>query len=373
MKSVKMFIYGALTTALILGCITVYATSLISGRDVSYDGTTSGLEAVSVNDAIDKIYYMANNSAKNGELRLDIKKYSNPSELESTSNEYTIAVITPQDINGYYVSNDAPENPTTGLIWIQSSFKSQYKIKSIYNTINITAIYQYDGSKWMLRESYYYDTEWHALNYVADIKVVSLSVSAGTSSSYEVLYTGTYEINLIGGRGGSGGSGDNYGAGSYGKGGQVKMSCYLNAGDTITVAAGGAGGNGSRDTAGSAGYNGGSSGGGRSGSEPHWCGQGGGGGGKTTLNSANYGLLAEAYGGGGGGGGGDDSYACRGGSGGAGGGGTSGGGGGQYGSGGNGANGTYKISNSICTLISGVNGYSTSAGSATVDLTRIGS
>lgn len=64
-KCIKYYVLGLISMAIITGGI-VYASGLISGLDVSYDNTETGLTSTNINGAIDELYDMMDTHCPSG-------------------------------------------------------------------------------------------------------------------------------------------------------------------------------------------------------------------------------------------------------------------------------------------------------------------
>ena len=90
-KDMKRYIIGFIIGIVLATSITTVALS-ISSKDVSYDNTSSGSEKNNVQEAIDDLYDIANNTL-NYEVAQIYKKETNNSFSYTLDNDYRIVIL----------------------------------------------------------------------------------------------------------------------------------------------------------------------------------------------------------------------------------------------------------------------------------------
>lgn len=95
MKKVKKLTKGnfKLVIGIIVGMViagtTVYAATIISGNDVSYSNTTSGLKSTTVQEAIDEIYEKSKTHCPDGYKCTKLPRYAFGTPTTSSTTDYT--------------------------------------------------------------------------------------------------------------------------------------------------------------------------------------------------------------------------------------------------------------------------------------------
>lgn len=65
-RDIKVYLLGAVTTLIAVGLTTVYASGLISGLNISYDNSNSGLTSTDVKNALDELYTISETHCPTG-------------------------------------------------------------------------------------------------------------------------------------------------------------------------------------------------------------------------------------------------------------------------------------------------------------------
>lgn len=90
-----------------------------------------------------------------GGAKLDITAYSAVGSLPASEAAGALAVITSTALGDVYVSADQPSSPSSGDVWVWIGGKSRAPIAlTDLFTIHPRALYQYNGSAWVLLEGY---------------------------------------------------------------------------------------------------------------------------------------------------------------------------------------------------------------------------
>ena len=92
-----------------------------------------------------------------GGAKLDITAYSAVGSLPASEAAGALAVITSTALGDVYVSADQPSSPSSGdvWVWIGGDSLAPIALTDLF-TIHPRAVYQYNGSAWVLLESYVY-------------------------------------------------------------------------------------------------------------------------------------------------------------------------------------------------------------------------
>lgn len=255
-EKIKIFI--AFIIGFLFSTGIVYAATLYSATEVSYDNKNSGTSKTDVQGAVDELYEKA---------KLTFTLSSNTSEPTDTGKEGEVVIVSDVTPSKYYILNEAPSNPISGSVWLVESSSGTYKASGTDISTAIVAAKQYINSTWVEKPyCIYQNNRW---NYFYGFDYT------GGVQTFTVPYTGTYTLEVWGAQGG----GSLGGYGSYATG-----TMSLNKNDTLYVVVGGQGPSLSQVTN-VGGYNG----GGYSGNNPGANSYGGGG--ATHIATTNRGEL----------------------------------------------------------------------------------
>nr|MBP3258918.1 prepilin-type N-terminal cleavage/methylation domain-containing protein [Bacilli bacterium] len=202
-----------------------YASKALNGDDIVVD------EGTCTNEFDPDVYaFVTVGTANYTGLRLNVKQYTNVSNLPNKAAEGTVGVITDNKVTGYYVGKNAPSNPKEGTVWIILNNDSNFYIKTKTSEIGVAYVTQYVDGNWSLKEAYSYNDGWDQLTDF-DNQIYEWDYSySGEYETFTAPYSGYYTVELWGASGGDYSTTYMGGNGAYTKG-----DIYLSAGETIYV------------------------------------------------------------------------------------------------------------------------------------------